>query len=241
MFEYRTPQQNPSSVTPPQPHLDCSLQDPSSCTPPPQKLSSFNTRYAHQGLGLLQTSLQETNQDPQFSRRVYIHALVYLLQGLQEATYPLSGSEAMDLRAALPPSINLTTSGTADSQASAGAEESERPRYLETTTSSPPQPQHHLSLLHRTFSLLAFTVVLLTTFLLPHIRALISTLAYYDKEYDIHTRLAGFAARCARSTWAFAIYTLDPEVMAWVVMEGTNGVQDGWRRAMDDEERRKAV
>ncbi|KAL8952604.1 MAG: hypothetical protein Q9222_001478 [Ikaeria aurantiellina] len=217
---------NPSSTTITPRYLPCSPQNTSSYTASPQKIPSFNTKYAHQGLTLLQTSLQETNQDPQFARRLYLHALIYLLQGLQECTPSLSEYEVADLRTALPSHI-ITAPKAAGPQAHNF--NGNRPHNIETATTKSTTTTTP-SLLHRTLSLIIFSLILLTQFLLPYIRSLISTLAFYDREYAIHTRLTVFAARCARSSWALAISTLDPELVAWVLVEVTEGMRHGWAR-----------
>ncbi|KAL9586755.1 MAG: hypothetical protein Q9212_000702 [Teloschistes hypoglaucus] len=195
---------------------------------PPQPLSreeceSVDTKYAQQGLSLLQTSLLHLQQSPSFARQLYIHALVYLLQALP---VHLSDPETAGLRSAIPrscldvvgdTSLRIGGSGAADSQQAIARQDHHR--GLETSSHpklhdhSADPPTSSSSYLHLTFSTLTNATIRSHQYLLPYLLVFGKMLMYYDHEYRIHQRAIGIFLAIARMVWASIVVAVDP---AWL-------------------------
>ncbi|KAL8761793.1 MAG: hypothetical protein Q9184_002116 [Pyrenodesmia sp. 2 TL-2023] len=177
--------------------------------------TAVDLRYAHQGLSLLQAALDSLPQHPIFGRQVYVHAIVYLLQGLPPHE-SLSGYEVMNLRSAIPDMTRLSVPAEQclDNIPHASSQE------------TPP------SLLRRSFSTLIACLVVLIRLLTPYIRALVSALAVYDRQYGLRVRVMGFASVLAHRLWN----SVDLAFLVWALSEVARGVGEGWRRGSEGTE-----
>lgn len=128
--------------------------------------SGIDWKFANRGMNSLAVAVDEASTlsttprfgNASFARQAYIHALVYLLQGLPTNLGP---EERLSIRTALP----------------AGVVPSPSSSY----SSTEPAP----SLLHRT---LAFTIIqlfLLFQFLLPYIKYFVGVVYEYEREHKI--------------------------------------------------------
>ncbi|KAI4232583.1 MAG: hypothetical protein L6R40_007369 [Gallowayella cf. fulva] len=185
----------------------------------------IENNYAQQGLSLLQTSLHEYPHKPIFARQLYIHALIYLLQGLP----PLSEAEIASLRFALPPCLLVLSPTTHTSSDDKKDDEIQRDASTSEHDHATPPP----SLLHRTLSTTVFFLLSLIRFLTPYIRHLLSTFRYYDREYNIHHRAFSCVVTVMRRVWDLTISNMDPGYLIWLVAEISTGAVEGWRQAME--------
>ncbi|KAL8804223.1 MAG: hypothetical protein Q9182_002677 [Xanthomendoza sp. 2 TL-2023] len=213
-----------AATTPPPPYLELAVKPTTIPITPEQ--DAFDTKYARQGLSLLQTSLHEHSQNPSFARQLYIHALVYLLQGLPS----LSQSDTLSLRSALPHSLFLPTSSKDNDNKSDNDEEE---KYQ--TDTNPAKEPHKTppSFLHRALSTTVFLSIIFIHFLSPYLHSLLSTLKSYDHEYRIQQRTCNFCFSVARRVSEVLISTVDPQYLIWLAAEIATGVGDGWRRGVE--------
>ncbi|KAL8872711.1 MAG: hypothetical protein Q9174_001711, partial [Haloplaca sp. 1 TL-2023] len=160
-----------------------------------------NPKYAHQGLSLLQTSLNENPADddtPLFTRQLYIHALIYLLQGLPSAT--LSDAEIAGLRDALPSVLLRAENPEPESAHKNEQENKSKLRSFLATTS--------------------YILITILAFLTPCISLLVSKLGYWIRYYDLLTKALNVLGFVGRGIVNVIMGAVDP---AW---EG-NGEGDG--------------
>ncbi|KAL8659444.1 MAG: hypothetical protein Q9202_007124 [Teloschistes flavicans] len=217
-----------------------------SISKPSQKVSrdegeNLDTKYAQQGLSLLQTSLVHLPQSPSFARQLYIHALVYLLQALPTH---LSDPELAGLNAALSRScLGVVKDGSSriGSSAAADSQQASSPQdhHRGFETSSPPKQHDYRddpstsssSYLHRTLSTLTSATVRLYRSLLPYFHAFGKTLARCDHEYRIHEHVIAIVLAVVRTIWTYVIVSIDPALVIWCMRESAAGVGEGWKRA----------
>ncbi|KAL8730386.1 MAG: hypothetical protein Q9181_004683 [Wetmoreana brouardii] len=202
--------------TPPPPYRNLPTSETSRAGSQEDPNGGIDMKYAQQGLSLLQASFRELNQNPTFARRLYTTALIYLLQSLAD----LSELEALNLKSALPYSIIPSEAGHGQPQAHCEKEN--------INNENAPTP----SFLHRILSTTIFTFVLLAKFLLPYACYFFSTLAYCDREYNIHQRLFNSSSTVLRRIWDMLIRAVDPVWLSWCMAEVTGGLSEGWRMGM---------
>lgn len=240
--------ENTRTPAPPSPDLKTST----AITPPPpyRNLPSpkaaeeeadttiFNPKYAQQSLFLLQSSLQEQAQDPTFARQLYIHAVVYLLQGLPPP-FSLSESEKTSLGSAVPQCLMLPS-------ASAYIDDDEESKPTTNTggkgnndnankTSTPDDNQKPIpttTLLHRALSSTIVLIIIFIQFLSPYIHNLFSALRHYDREYNVQGRICALFAAFSRKVWDLLVSAVDPQYLIWFAAEVSAGVAEGWRQGM---------
>ncbi|KAL8997796.1 MAG: hypothetical protein Q9169_003045 [Polycauliona sp. 2 TL-2023] len=225
-----SPEIEPSpAATPPPPYL--SLLRPKAVSlaqeePDPRVLGQ---KYAQQSLFLLQSSLHEYADNPTFARQLYIHAAVYLLQGLPPAS-SLSETERISLSVAVPECLLLPRESGPDEEShntnNGGTKDSHGGKKTFQHENRIPTP----SLLHRAFSTAIILALMLISFLTPYLQHLMTALAYYDREYSIHIRACDFLAASSRRVWNFIASTVDPQYLIWFAAEVNAGIADGWRR-----------
>ncbi|KAI4206639.1 MAG: hypothetical protein LQ348_000875 [Seirophora lacunosa] len=212
-------------------------------------ITNLNVEYAQQGLSLLRTSLSSLAQNPAFARQLYIHALVYLLQGLPAPATSLAEHELASLRSAIPhavfPAAAVTTTTTTalppgdqrlddNNDLSSKARRNRRPSIADDPANQQGPPPPPPSLLHRALSILVFLLLSAAQRLRPCLHALLSTLVSYDERYGIR---AGATAGCwavGRSVWVWATENVDPRLLIWFGSEVATGVGEGWRRGLRD-------
>ncbi|KAL8775661.1 MAG: hypothetical protein Q9209_000157 [Squamulea sp. 1 TL-2023] len=234
------PRQTPSTSEPSTPNLSPPpppyLADPKSpCSSPLNSETPTtipNLKYAHQSLSLLQTSLHESSENPIFARQLYIHALVYLLQGLPPAS-SLTEGEVASLIFALPDGLHLP-SRTSNTKTKLNNEDDPK-RYAQIDFAAgnenhPPPPQ---SLLHRALSTTIFFLIIFIQFLTPYIRSLFSAIDHYNREYNIQERTGSLLLAITRRSRDVLISSVDPGYLIWFAAEISAGVADGWRRGQD--------
>ncbi|KAL8805455.1 MAG: hypothetical protein Q9200_005420 [Gallowayella weberi] len=208
-----------AATTPPPPYLELPVQPTAIPITPGE--DTFDTKYARQGLSLLQTSLHEHSQNPTFARQLYIHALVYLLQGLPS----LSKSDTASLRSALPHSLSLSIYNNNENKS-----DNDNKEENQTAKKSHKPPP---SLLHRALSTTVFLLIIFIQFLSPYLHSLLSTLKSYDHEYRIQERTCNFCVSVARRVSEVLISIVDPQYLIWLAAEVATGVGDGWRRGVE--------
>lgn len=86
------------------------------------------------------------------------------------------------------------------------------------------------SLLHRVLETLVFFLIIALRILAPCIRALISTVAVYDRQYGIKERAAELSTAVARKTWAWTAENVDARYLVSLSAEITGGIEEGWRK-----------
>lgn len=170
------------------------------------------------GLALLNLSMKDpsTANDP-LNRRLYIDGISYILRGLPS---DLSEEETIVLREAIPQSVHpppqpqpanqLTTTTATTPNPSTPNHQTQRPY-----PTHPSQTQQ--TLLHRTTSALTFYTLLLLTLLLPHLRALLTTLHSLDARHKLSAR---FFAQASLLLRLFAAQALALVAMAWDANDG---------------------
>ena len=123
------------------------------------------------GLNLLDTAvaeLQYSNKDNHaFARQLYIHALVYLLQGLPT---DLNEVEAFDLQRSLPP---IMQSGSARIDTRKGIGRSSK------------------SLLHRLLASGIVQLFILFSFVLPYVKITMTSAYNYERSHHLSERVLG--------------------------------------------------
>ncbi|KAL8674469.1 MAG: hypothetical protein Q9168_001134 [Polycauliona sp. 1 TL-2023] len=229
-----SPDLEPSpATTPPPSYLSLLRPKPE---PQPQEepdTTTLNPKYAQQALFLLQSSLHEYAENPTFARQLYIHAAVYLLQGLPPAS-SLSQPERLSLSSAvpkylLPPEIGSDDNNNASHNAAARSSgETDENRATKKT----PQHNDQPSLLHRAFSTFVTLAIIVIGFLTPYFQHLMTSLRYYDREYCIHERACQFLAATARRIWDSVVAAVDVQSLIWFAAEVSSGVAEGWKRGM---------
>ncbi|KAL8909754.1 MAG: hypothetical protein Q9207_000064 [Kuettlingeria erythrocarpa] len=171
--------------------------------------------YAHQGLSLLQSALDSLQQHPVFARQLYVHAMVYLLQGLPPRQ-SLSENELMSLQSAIP---DMTRPYETADQC-----------FVDTSDAlsqeTPP------SLLRRSFSTVVAFLIVLIRLLTPYIRALISAAAVYDRQYGLRVRVVNLTSALVQMAWD----NVDLTFLIWSLSEVARGVGEGWRRGSEGRE-----
>ncbi|KAL8654239.1 MAG: hypothetical protein Q9210_001615, partial [Variospora velana] len=205
--------------------------------------TNLHTEYAYQGLSPLQTSLNSLAQNPPFARQLYIHALVYLLQGLP-APASLAEHELASLRTVLPDGVFPAAAATPGDRLidddgndnSDHASKARRERRRADNLGSQHAPPPPLSLLHRAVSIVVFFLVSAAQGLRPWLHALLSTLVFYDERYGIHGRAAVVCSTLARSFWVWVTENVDPRLLIWFGSEVTRGIGEGWRRGLKSTE-----
>lgn len=182
---------------------------------PVKQDTHIDTRYAHQGLSLLQSALDSLQQHPVFARQLYVHAMVYLLQGLPPRQ-SLSDHELMSLQSAIPDMIRPY--------------EPADQCFIDTSDASsqeiPP------SLLRRSFSTVVAFLIVLIRLLTPYIRALISAVAVYDRQYGLRVRVMNLTSALVQMAWD----NVDLTFLIWSLSEVARGVGEGWRRGSEGTE-----
>ncbi|KAL9608047.1 MAG: hypothetical protein Q9167_007086, partial [Letrouitia subvulpina] len=152
------------------------------------------------GLHLLETSLHVSSianaspsatASPDFSKELYVHALVHLLYALPR---DLTAAQTHALASALPPRLW--------SHATAGAAEEQQP-YLEEEreVEQQQQPQPQTSLLRRVLASCVLFLFLLARFLLPCARDVAVAACAYDREHGISERALRHGAGVGRRCW----------------------------------------
>ncbi|KAL8927767.1 MAG: hypothetical protein Q9208_002183 [Pyrenodesmia sp. 3 TL-2023] len=178
--------------------------------------TAVDIRYANQGLSLLQAALDSLPQHPVFARQVYVHAIMYLLQGLPPRE-SLSGYEVMSLQSAIP---DMTRSS------SVPAEQCLDDIPHASSRETPP------SLLRRSFSTIIAFVIVIIRLLTPYIRALVSAVALCDRQYGLSVRVMGFTSVLAQRVWN----SVDLAFLVWALSEVARGVGEGWRMGSEGRE-----
>ncbi|KAI4270236.1 MAG: hypothetical protein LQ337_006799, partial [Flavoplaca oasis] len=229
-----SPNLEPSPATiPPPPYLHSLPPNAASLSQEEPNATSFDPKYAQQSLSLLQTALYENAQNSTFARQLYIHAVIYLLQGLPPSS-TLTVAEKTSLRSAAPACLMFPESAAHNnSQFETGLvgkyEHDDAPTTF-TFRENPEQPKP--SLLHRAFATTVLLLVLLIQLATPYLLCLFSTLRRYDREYNIQVRTCRFLATLAKRVWDFVVSAVDPQYLIWVVAEVSAGVADGWGMGM---------
>lgn len=137
-------------------------------------------KYARQGHTLLSLSTQEAgslSQNPQFSRKLYIDSLQYLLNGLPSE---LTAQEELSLRASLPAA--LVSGPSCEDQLivrSAG-----KLGHVDK-----PKPALEPSILHQAVANITLYALLIFSFLLPYVKLLLQQAYHYDRRHKISDRL----------------------------------------------------
>ncbi|KAL8980882.1 MAG: hypothetical protein Q9205_004160 [Flavoplaca limonia] len=226
-----SPKFNPSpATTPPPPYLHPLHPNAACLSQEEPDTTSFDPKYAQQSLSLLQTALQENAQNSIFARQLYIHAVIYLLQGLPPSS-TLTEAEKTGLRSAVPGCFMLPESAhnSKFETGLVGKYEHDNAPSL-TSRENPEQPKP--SLLHRAFATTVLLLVLLVQFASPYLLWLFSTLRHYDREYNIQVRVCSLLVTFAKRVWDFVVSAVDPQYLIWFVAEVSAGVADGWGRGM---------
>ncbi|KAL8681841.1 MAG: hypothetical protein Q9186_002073 [Xanthomendoza sp. 1 TL-2023] len=213
-----------AAITPPPPYLELPTTPTSASIAPGE--DTFDTKYAQQGLSLLQTSLHERSENPNFARQLYIHAVVYILQGLPT----LSKSDIATLRSALPTSLFAPTASKHNDDNESDKDKDKENQTDEKTTQDTHQAPP--SLLHRALSTIVFLVIIFIQSLLPYLHHLLSTLQFYNHEYHIQERTCNFGFFVGRRVWEILISTVDPQNLIRLAAEVATAVGDGWRRGL---------
>ena len=210
---------SPAATTPPPPYLHPLHRKAASLHTEEPKTTSFDPKYAQQSLSLLQTALSEHAHNATFARLLYIHAIIYLLQGLPPPS-TLTEVEKTSLGSAMPGYLMLA--------------ESVHDNKLETTANSTSHqhPKPSPSLLHRALSTTILLLVILAQFLTPYLLCFVSTLQYYEREYSIRVHVHSFLATLSKRSWDIVVSAADPQDLIRFVAEVSAGVADGWRRGM---------
>ncbi|KAI4223408.1 MAG: hypothetical protein L6R36_005431 [Xanthoria steineri] len=238
------PESSTAAIAPPPPYRNLLTPEAASLDQEEAEATLFNAKYAQQSLLLLQSSLHQHAQDPTFARQLYIHAVVYLLQGLPPSS-SLSDSEKTSLGSALPRCLILPSSSTSrhnnhddESRSSAPGRKSGQDSAANKTLSSPDDDEDGnqtktttipATLLHRALSSTILLLIICVHALTPHLLALSAALRHYDREYNIQARVWGFLAALARRVWDGLMATVDPHCLIWFAAEVSAGVAEGWR------------
>ncbi|CAO1600727.1 hypothetical protein XANCAGTX0491_004409 [Xanthoria calcicola] len=232
-----------ATTAPPPPYRNLLTPEAASLDQEEAEATIFNPKYAQQSLLLLQSSLDQHAQDPTFARQLYIHAVVYLLQGLPPSS-SLSDSEKTSLGSALPRCLILPSSTSRpnnhddDSKPSATGRKSAQNSTANKTLSSPDDDDDEnqtqpttipATLLHRALSSTILLLIICIHALTPHLLAFSAVLRHYDREYNIQARVWGFLAALARRVWDGLVATVDPHCLIWFAAEVSAGVAEGWR------------
>ncbi|KAK5133598.1 hypothetical protein LTR08_007546 [Meristemomyces frigidus] len=150
--------------------------------------SGVRWKYAHQGHTLLSLSTQEADapsHHPQFSRKLYIDSIEYLLHGLPTE---MTAQEEASLRCALPSSL-LTAPSTEDQLAV------QRTRDIERFDQPAPAPDP--SVLHRAVAQVTLYAILLVYMILPYVQLLLQRMYQYDRKHKVSDRLLAQGALTA--------------------------------------------
>ncbi|KAL9039500.1 MAG: hypothetical protein Q9180_002488 [Flavoplaca navasiana] len=217
------------ATTPPPPYLHPFPPNAASLSQEKPDATSFDPKYAQQSLSLLQTALHENAQNSTFARQLYIHAVVYLLQGLPPSS-TLTEADKTSLRSAAPACLMLPESAHHSKFQTGLVGKYEHDNT--TTVTFHKNPEAKPSLLHRAFATTVLLLVLLVQFASPYLLCLFSTLRRYDREYNIQVRVCSFLATFAKRVWDFVVAAVDPQYLIWFVAEVSAGVADGWGRGM---------
>ncbi|KAI4109638.1 MAG: hypothetical protein LQ339_001751 [Xanthoria mediterranea] len=241
-----SPDSEPSTAAtaPPPPYRNLLTPEAASLDQEETEATIFNPKYAQQSLLLLQSSLHQHAQDPTFARQLYIHAVVYLLQGLPPSS-SLSDSEKTSLGSALPRCLMLPCSTPRhnnhddESKPSAPGRKSGQNSAANKTLSSLDDDEDEnqtqpttipATLLHRALSTTILLIIICIHALTPHLLALSAALRHYDREYNIQARLWGFLAALARRVWDGLVSAVDPHCLIWFAAEVSTGVAEGWKK-----------
>ncbi|KAI4233555.1 MAG: hypothetical protein LQ349_004334 [Xanthoria aureola] len=244
----QSPDSEPSTAAtaPPPPYGNLLSPEAASLDQEEVEATIFNPKYAQQSLVLLQSSLHQHAQDPTFARQLYIHAVVYLLQGLPPSS-SLSDSEKTSLGSALPRCLLLPSSSSTlrhdnhddESKPSGTSRKSAQDSTANKTLSSPDDDDEDenqtqpttipATLLHRALSSTILLLIICIHALTPHLLAFSAVLRHYDREYNIQARVWGFLAALARRVWDGLVATVDPHCLIWFAAEVSAGVAEGWR------------
>ncbi|KAL9011804.1 MAG: hypothetical protein Q9173_003394, partial [Seirophora scorigena] len=185
---------------------------------------------------------------------LYVHALVYLLQGLPAPATSLAEHELASLRSAIPHAVFpaaaaaaaaaatvTTTKITPGDQRIADNNPSSKTRRKRRSSiaddpanqqAPPPPPPPPPSLLHRALSILVFLLLSAAQRLRPCLHALLSTLVSYDERYGIRAGATAGCCAVARSVWVWATENVDPRLLIWFGSEVARGAAEGWRRGL---------
>ncbi|CAL8581889.1 hypothetical protein XPA_007569 [Xanthoria parietina] len=241
-----SPDPEPSTATtaPPPPYRNLPTPEAASLDQEEAEATVFNPKYAQQSLLLLQSSLHQHAQDPTFARQLYIHAVVYLLQGLPPSS-SISDSEKTSLASALPRCLMLPSSTSQHTnhdnefKPSAPGRKSGQNSAANKALSSPDNDDNDenqtqpttipATLLHRALSTTILLIIICVHALTPHLLALSAALRHYDRQYNIQARVWGFLAALARRVWDGLVATVDPHCLIWFAAEVSAGVAEGWR------------
>ena len=225
-----SPKFNPSpATTPPPPYLHPLPPNPASLSQEEPDTTSFDPKYAQQSLSLLQTAHQENAQNSIFARQLYIHAVIYLLQGLPPSS-TLTEAEKTSLRSAAPGCFMLPESAHNSKFETGLVGKYKHDNAPSFTSHEYPEPKP--SLLHRAFATTVLLLVLFVQFASPYLLWLFSTLRHYDREYNIQVRVCSLLVTFAKRVWDFVVSAVDPQYLIWFVAEVSAGVADGWGRGM---------
>ncbi|KAL8756621.1 MAG: hypothetical protein Q9199_002808 [Rusavskia elegans] len=227
-----------TAIIPPPPYRNLLPLKAASLAQEAADTTIFNPKYAQQSLFLLQSSLQEYAQDPTFARQLYIHAVVYLLQGLPPPS-SLSEFEKTSLGSAVPQCLMLPS-------VSAYNDDDEKSKPTTNTggkcdndnakkTSTPDdnqKPMPTTTLLHRALSSTLVLIIIFIQFLIPYLHTLFSALRHYDREYNVQGRICALLVAFSRKVWDLLVSAVDPQYLIWFAAEVSAGVAEGWRQGM---------
>ncbi|KAF2766212.1 hypothetical protein EJ03DRAFT_367696 [Teratosphaeria nubilosa] len=175
-------------------------------------------KFARQGYALLSLSTQEAGvfgARADFSRKLYVDGLEYLLRGLPEA---LSEEERAGLRSALPSDLLLATEGSTHADR-VGASEA--------------------SLLHRSVATLTLSLFLLLSLVTPYVQLLLRTAYRYDRKHKIRERVCAQGVIAAdalgRRTWVLvgSVCAMREGRVGEVVRDVVSGVAEGVGEGME--------
>ncbi|KAI4275078.1 MAG: hypothetical protein L6R38_005962 [Xanthoria sp. 2 TBL-2021] len=235
-----SPNLKPSTaITPPPPYRNLLPPKAASLAEEEADTTIFNPKYAQQSLFLLQTSLQEHAQDPTFARQLYIHAVVYLLQGLPPSS-SLSESEKTSVGSAVPQCLILPSASAynvdddeSKTTTNTGRKcDNDNANKTSSLNDDNQTPTPTTTLLHRALLSTIVLIIIFIQFLSPYIHNLFSALRHYDREYNVQGRICSFLAAIARRVWDLLASAVDPQYLVWFAAEVSAGVAEGWRQGM---------
>ena len=173
---------------------------------------SSRDRLKKSGSTTLQTSLAESQtsdaQSQAFSRKLYLDAMAYLIQGLPS---DLTDQEIFHLKNALPESLT------------------------DSTPSKTAQPtKRNPSLLHRSLASTIIAICLLLRLVLPYIKLFIAMAYSYDRAHHVRERLLAFSVAAVDSFGKRGIALASTAITNQVVLGAVTYWVDGIRGGLNE-------
>ncbi|KAK5114130.1 hypothetical protein LTR62_002700 [Meristemomyces frigidus] len=220
-------------------------------TSPQSTNSHVRWKYARRGLSLLQLATEgdiTITQDWRFNRKLYLDSVNNILRGLPRS---LSVEEKAIIYAALP--AGLATPSAAGELVMV-QQHSLDDRTVSHTSSSERSPQLP-SVLYRTTATLTLNFILLISFILPYIQALLQRVYSYDRQHKISDRVIARGLVTADSVRKHTIHAVGSifnindgqvgrmmkEIMIWWMQEVASGMYDGLGQGMQSVAPRSSI